>query len=371
MTHPVPGGATTRRRLLVAAGTAMVAPGCFGGSAAELTTTVGTAPARLRGPLQLLAPAGAVPTADRIGFARNRGVAIDVRTVAPGGALIALLASGYPADAVLARQDDIANLGALGLLADLDHDRIPNLRLVDPDFQNLSYDPHNRWSAPARYGVYGFGYRRGLIGDPPDDWTGFFEILPRYSLEGVSLLPGPIEPVAAALAALGQDINTDDDSKLLQAQGLLTAAQPHVNVFTDDEVARFGRGELILAMGTSADFDRVMDLPGRSLDTAFVLPAGRAEMWIDGWAVPAAGRHTLTGLAWIDHQLSAAAAARAWQASRLPAPEPAAARLLPPSMHTDHLAMLDPSVISRYQLSTVTPAGLQKRADIWAHLSGG
>jgi spermidine/putrescine transport system substrate-binding protein len=365
------GCATTRRRLLVAAGTALVAPGCFGGAAARPTTTLGAAPPRLRGPLQLLTPAGAVPTADRIGFSRSRGVAIDVRTVAPGGDLIALLASGYPADAVLARQDDIANLGALGLLADLDHDRIPNLRLVDPHFQNLSYDPQNGWSAPARYGVYGFGYRRGLIVNPPRDWAGFFDILPRYSLEGVSLLPGPIEPVAAALAALDQDINTDDDSKLLQAQALLTAAKPHVNVFTADEVARFERGELILAMGTNADFDRVMASQGRTLDTAFVLPAGRAEMWIDGWAVPAAARHPLTGLAWIDHELSAAAAARTWQASRLPAPEQASVRLLPPSVRTDRLAMLDPNVISRYQLSAVTPAGLQKRADIWARVSGG
>jgi spermidine/putrescine transport system substrate-binding protein len=362
-------GRTTRRRLLVAAGTAMVAPACFGGSAAPPTTTV-AARVRLRGPLQLVAPAGAVPAADRGGFARSQGVTVDVRTAAPGGELIALLASGYPADAVLARQDDIANLGALGLLTDLDHDRIPNLRLVDPNFQNLSYDPHNRWSVPGRYGVYGFGYRRGLIVNPPNDWTGFFDILPRYSLEGVSLLPGPIEPVAAALAALGQDINTDDDSKLLQAQGLLIAAQPHVNVFTDDEVSRFGRGELILAMGTSTDFDRVMAWPGRSLDTVFVLPAGRAEMWIDGWAVPAAARHPLTGLAFIDHQLSAAAAARAWQESRLPAPEQAAARLLPSSVRADHLAMLSPDVISRYQLSAVTPAGLQKRADIWARVSG-
>ncbi len=362
--------ATTRRGLLFAAGTAMVAPACFGGSAAQPKTTVAAAPARLRGPLQLVAPAGAVPATDRIGFARSQGVAIDVRTAAPGGDLIALLASGYPADAVLARQDDIANLGALGLLADLDRDRIPNLRLVNPNFQNLSYDPHNRWSVPARYGVYGFGYRRGLIVNPPDDWTGFFDILPRYSLEGVSMLPGPIEPVAAALAALDQDINTDDDSKLLQAQGLLMAAQPHVNVFTDDEVSRFGRGELILAMGTSADFARVMTWPGRSLDTVFVLPSGRAEMWIDGWAVPAAARHPLTGLAWIDHQLSAAPAARAWQESRLPAPEQAAARLLPSSVHADHLVMLDPDVISRYQLSAVTPAGLQKRADIWARVSG-
>ena len=127
---------------------------------------------------------------NRSSFAGEHDLAVEVRTVAPGTELIELLSSGYPADAVLARQDDIAALGALGLLADLDHDRIPNLSLVDSDFLDLDYDPKNRWSAPARFGAYGFGYRRGLVLRPPADWAGFFDILPRYSLEGVSLLAG-------------------------------------------------------------------------------------------------------------------------------------------------------------------------------------
>jgi len=366
----MPGEATTRRRLLVAAGAAMVAPGCFGGSAAQPETSISTTLVRLDGPLRLLAPAGAVPPENRSSFAGEHDLTVEVRTVAHGAELIQLLSSGYPADAVLARQDDIAALGALGLLADLDHNRIPNLSLVDSDFLDLDYDPKNRWSAPARFGAYGFGYRRGLVLRPPSDWAGFFEILPRYSLEGVSLLPGPIEPVAAALAARGQNINTDDESALLQAQALLVAAKPHVNLFTTDEVARFGHGELILAMGSSADFDRVMALPGRSLDTVFVLPEGLSEMWIDGWAVPAAGHHPLTAQAWIDHALSASAAARAWQASRVPAPERSAARLLPASLRANHLAALDPALVKHYQLSALTPVGLQKRADIWERVSG-
>jgi spermidine/putrescine transport system substrate-binding protein len=365
----VPGEATTRRRLLVAAGAAMVAPGCFASSTSQPKTSVSAAPVRLDGPLRLLAPAGAVPPENRSSFAGDHDLTVDVRTVASGTELIQLVSSGYPADAVLGRQDDIAALGALGLLADLDHDRIPNLSLVDSDYLDLDYDPKNRWSAPARFGAYGFGYRRGLVLRPPSDWAGFFEILPRYSLEGVSLLPGPIEPVAAALAALDQNINTDDDSALLQAQALLVGAAPHVNSFTSNEVTQFGHGELILAMGSSADFDRIGALPGRSLDTVFVLPDGRSEMWIDGWAVPAAGHHPLTAQAWIDHALSASAAARAWQMSRLPAPEQAATHLLPDALRTDHLAALDPALVKRYQLAAVTPAGLQKRAAIWERVS--
>lgn len=361
-------GRVTRRRLLVAAGTVLAAPGCLGGGGAAPPTGSRARPTRLAGPLRVLAPAGSVPADDRIGFSRARGVTVEVRTVAGGPDLIELIASGFPADAVLARQDDIAALGSLGLLRELDHDRISNLSLVGSDFLDLDYDPRNRWSAPARYGVYGFGYRRDVVTEAPTDWQSFFTLVPRYSLQGITLFPGPIEPVAAALAALDEDINTDNDSTLLRAQTLLLAAQPHVNAFTTAEAGDFGRGGLVLAMGTSADFDRVLELPERRADTVFVAPDGRAEMWIDGWAVPLAGRHPLTAEAFIDHQLSAPAAARAWAESRLPAPEQAARRLLPAPLRADPLAALDPAVVNRYTPAAVTPAGLQKRAEIWGRL---
>ncbi len=361
-------GRVTRRRLLVAAGTVLAAPGCLGGGSSAPPTTTRARPARLPGPLRVLAPAGAVPADDRIAFTRTSGVAVEVRTVVGGPDLIELVASGFPADVVLARQDDIAALGSQGLLRELDHGRIPNLSLVGSDFLDLDYDRHNRFSAPARYGVYGFGYRRDIVTETPTDWQSFFTLVPRYSLQGITLFPGPIQPVAAALAALDQDLNTDDDATLLRAQAVLLAARPHVNAFTAAEAGEFGRGGLALAMGTSADFDRILELPERRLDTVFVLPGGRAEMWIDGWAVPLAGRHPLTAQAFIDHQLSAPAAARAWAESRLPAPEQAARRLLPAALRADRLAALDPAVVNRYTPAAVTPAGLQKRAEIWGRL---
>jgi spermidine/putrescine transport system substrate-binding protein len=361
-------GRVTRRRLLVAAGTVLAAPGCLGRGSSAPPTTTHARPARLPGPLRVLAPAGSVPADDRIGFTQRSGVAVEVRTVVGGPDLIELVASGFPADVVLARQDDIAALGSLGLLRELDHDRIPNLSLVGSDFLDLDYDRHNRFSAPARYGVFGFGYRRDIVTEKPTDWQSFFTLVPRYSLQGITLFPGPIQPVAAALAALDQDLNTDDDATLLRAQAVLLAARPHVNAFTAAEAGEFGRGGLVLAMGTSADFDRILELPERRADTVFVLPDGRAEMWIDGWAVPLAGRHPLTAAAFIDHQLSAPAAARAWAESRLPAPEQAARRLLPAALRADRLAALDPAVVNRYTPAAVTPAGLQKRAEIWGRL---
>jgi spermidine/putrescine transport system substrate-binding protein len=296
---------------------------------------------------------------------------VDIRPGPTGPDLIALLASGYPADVVLARQDDVTVLGNLGLLRELDHARISNLSLVDSPFLDLGYDRKNRWSAPARYGVYGFGYRRGVVTGKAAGWTDFFNLVHRYAQQGISFLPGPIQPIAAALAALDEDVNTDDDSTLERAQALLLAARPGVNTFSADPAPRFGRGELVLAMGTSADFGRVRRQPGRSADTRFVLPQGRSEMWIDGWVMPAAGRHPATAAEWIDFQLAPVAAARAWAASLVPAPERAAARLLPAGVRRDPLAVLDPGVVGRYELSAVSPAGLQKRAEIWQRVRAG
>jgi len=361
--------AVTRRRFLVGAGAAALAPGCLGGSSGA--PAVSTArPARLTGPLRVLAPPDAVPDDNLVAFSgAHQGLAVDVRRAGSGTALIATLSSGQVADAVLARQDDVAVLGQMGLLRPLDQSAIGNLGLVDSHFLDLPFDRHNRWSVPARYGVYGFGYRRGLIAAKPVDWAGFFAAVPHSSLQGITLLPGPIHPVAAALAALDEDINTDDDSTLLRAQALLLEARPHVNLFTTDEVTPFSRGELVLSMGTTTDFDRILQSAGRSRDTAFVLPQGRSEMWVSSWVVPTAARHPDTAHAWIDAQLAPQAAARAWIASRTPAPEQAARRVLPADIRADPLAALDPAVVTRYQLSAVSPSGLQKRAAIWARVS--
>jgi len=37
-------------------------------------------------------------------------------------------------------------------------------------------------------------------------------------------------------------------------------------------------------------------------------------------------------------------------------------------VRNDPLAALDPAVVGRYELSSVTPTGMQKRAEIWQRL---
>lgn len=44
------------------------------------------------------------------------------------------------------------------MLETLNHDKIPNIRNLDNDYMNLSYDPNNRYSIPYFFGTVGILY---------------------------------------------------------------------------------------------------------------------------------------------------------------------------------------------------------------------
>jgi spermidine/putrescine transport system substrate-binding protein len=353
----------TRRQLLAAAGVGLLAPGCLGagGGPATRSPAQPPAPPRLVGPIRVAVPGGAVDPADAADFTKARGARVDL-IVHHGGPELAQLVAGGTVDAVLARQDDVAALAAESLLALLDHDLVPNLADVAPALLDQAYDPENRVSAPARHGAFGFAYRADTVTDEPASWEDFFALLPRYSRGGVVLLPGRVEPIAAALAATGADINSDDPDDLERARMLLVKALPHVNGFSTNPAAGFAPEALVLAMGAASAFAR------QAPAATFVLPDGGAESWIDAWAVAAASPRGASAHAFVNHQLSPAAQARDWMFSRTPAAVLSAARLVPARLRTDPLTRLGAGLGEGFTPSLLTPTGLAQRTQIWADI---
>ena len=353
----------TRRQFLVAAGAGLLAPGCLGGGGGPETASRAqpSAPPRLVGPVHAAVPAGSVDTADAADFTSTRGARVSLIVHSGGPDLIRLVAAGG-VDTVLARQDDIAALAAQGLLAPLDHSLVPNLADVSPALLDLPYDPGNRFSAPARHGAFGFAYRPDAVTGEPASWGDFFAILPRYSRRGIVLLPGRTELIAAALAAGGADINSDDPADLDAARTLLLQVLPHVNAFSTNPAAAFVPEALVLAMGAASAFAR------QAPTATFVLPDGGAESWIDAWAVTAATPRPETAHAFVSHQLSAAAQARDWAFSKTPAAVPAAARLVPARLRTNPLTRLGAGLGSGFTPSLLSPVGLAQRTQIWAEI---
>jgi spermidine/putrescine transport system substrate-binding protein len=353
----------TRRQLLAAAGAGLLAPGCLGGSGGPATAPRAqpAAPPRLVGPIRVAVPAGAVDPADAADFTKTRGARVGL-IVHHGGPGLAEVAAGGAVDAVLARQDDIASLAAEGLLVPLDHELVPNLADVAPALLDQEYDPKNLVSAPARHGAFGFAYRADTVTDEPASWEDFFAILPQYSRGGIVLLSGRVEPVAAALAAAGDDINSDDPDDLERARKLLVKALPHVNGFSPNPAAAFAPEALVLAMGAASAFAR------QAPAARFVLPEDGAESWIDAWAVTAASPRPASAHAFVNHQLSPAAQARDWVFSLTPAAVLSAAQLVPARLRSDPLTRLGAGLGAGFTPSLLTPTGLAQRTQIWAEI---
>jgi spermidine/putrescine transport system substrate-binding protein len=223
-------------------------------------------------------------------------------------------------------------------------------------------DPGNRHSVPARHGAFGFAYRADTVTDEPASWEDFFSLVPRYSRRGIMFLAGPVEPVAAALAAGGADINSDDPGELTAARALLVRAMPHVNAFSTNPAASFASEALVLAMGAASAFAR--EAPAAS----FVLPDGGAESWIDSWAVTAASPRPEAAHAFVNHQLSPTPQARDWTFSRVPAAVPNAARLVPPPLRTDPRTRLGAGLGGGFTPALLSSIGLAQRTQIWAEI---
>jgi spermidine/putrescine transport system substrate-binding protein len=356
----------TRRRLLAAAGLGLLAPGCLGGEEAPATAPRirPQGPPRLTGPVRAAVPPVSVDAADAADFTQLRGADVDLVTHRGGPSLSRLVASGE-VDAVLARQDDVAALAAQGLLAPLDRDLVPNLDNVLPALLDQSYDPGNRHSAPTRHGTFGFAYRSDTVGEEPATWEDFFALLPEYSRSGILLLAGRVEPIAAALAAGGADINSDDPDDLTAARALLVKALPHVNGFSTNPAAAFVPEALVLAMGAASAFAR------QARAATFVFPDSGAESWIDAWAVTASTPRPEAAHAFVNHQLSPASQARDWELSRTPPAVQAAGPLVPAHLRRDPRTRFDAGLGSNFTPALLTPAGLAQRTQIWAEIEPG
>ena len=298
--EPCPRRGITRRRLLVAAGTVIAAPGCLGGSASDAAAD--RAPQRRRhacpGRCACWRRPARCPPMTGSASPQPTGVGVDVRTIAAGP---------EPDRAARVRVPRRRRARPPGrrrrarrrwaCCASSTTTASPTSRLVDSDFLDLDYDRHNRWSAPGplrrvRVRLPPRRRHRGAAPTGPPSSTSCRATRCR----GSRSCPGPIEPVAGgARGARRGHLNTDDDSTLLRAQSLLLAARP-----ARERVHRRRGGRLRARRARAGDGHerRLRPRPGSCRGgrptPSSCCPTGRSEMWIDGWAVPLAGRHPLT-----------------------------------------------------------------------------
>jgi spermidine/putrescine transport system substrate-binding protein len=235
-----------------------------------------------------------------------------------------------------------------GLLAELRHDRIPNLRNLDDKFLDPAYDPGNRHSAAYQWGTIGIYVRRrpGQVIDESWGWL----LDPKGKPGSFVLLDSIREQLGAALKYRGHSVNTTDPRALDEAAALLLAARRRSQGF---EGGTAGKNKVLAHAVTAAIVYNGDAVKGSKVDpeTHFFVPREGSVIWVDSLAVPARAPHRDAAERFIDFILDPRVGAQLSDFNQYATPNKAARALVNPEDARNPAIYPPPGVMARLEFA--------------------
>lgn len=236
-------------------------------------------------------------------FEKEYGIKVIYDTYDSAEAIDAkLLAGNSGYDVVSHAGSDTARLIKAGIVAPLDKAKLDNLKHMDPEIMEQlasDWDPDNQHFIPYMWGTHGVTYNKELVLETyPDAPIGSMDLIfdPKHLKEvskcGVSFLDSPGDIIPMALAYLGLNPNSTNSEDYEKVGALLAEIRPFIKTFDNYAYQRMPQKEFCLS--TTWGPDGLLAMSGAAeantgvvLD--FFLPEGqgKAQLWIDGWLIPA------------------------------------------------------------------------------------
>ena len=260
-------------------------------------------------------------------FSEETGVEVVVDIYESNEAMLAKLQAGggdkysvmYPSDYM------VAQMIKLGLLSELDLDRIQGLDTLQPKWESPGYDPSNAHSVPVSWGTTGLIYNSDVLTTAPEDWDYLWDNKSRLSRR-MTLLDDMRETLGAMLKSLGYSYNETDPDKLEEAYDRLAELKPAISSFKSFgwEDQMFG-GDSLLAMVYSVD---AIEATLKSSKLSYVIPKSGSSVWTDTMVIPKDAPNPEAAYAWINFMMTPEVAAGAVERLKFATPNQAAFDLL-------------------------------------------
>ena len=212
-----------------------------------------------------------------------------------------LLAGSTGYDVVSHSATAIARLIPAGILQPVDKSKLPNLSNIRPDvFAQLEgRDPGNQYIVPYMWGTHGVTYNAEFVKETyPDAPIGSLDMIfkPEHMEKlakcGVSFLDSPTDVIPMALAYLGKNPASTKAEDYKEVEEMLLKVRPYIKTFDNYAYQRMPEKEFCVAVTWGPDGLLAMSgaeeaNTGVVLD--FFLPPGdgAANIWVDGWVIPA------------------------------------------------------------------------------------
>lgn len=233
------------------------------------------------------------------GFEQTHHARIVVDTFSSNEELLAKVQTGMTGYDVVVPSDFMAGLmSRLGLLAELDLERIPNVRHLEDVLHQLPFDPGNRFAIPYLWGTVGIGYDSEAMADPPRSWEALWN--PKYSGR-ISMLNDQREVFGVALKALGYSLNSQSEMEIREARNKLISQKPLVKAYSSEQFDQLlVSGEVVMAHGWGGPVARAMrERPS----IRYIIPEEGGTIWTDCLAVLASSSQKTLAMEFINYLL--------------------------------------------------------------------
>lgn len=211
------------------------------------------------------------------------------------------------------------------LIMPLDHEKLPNLANLYPEFSSLSYDPGNRYSAPYFWSSTGIIYNTQKVKEPVDSWNILWN---KAYQDKIIMLDVQRTSLMVALKILGYSMNTTNPDELSAAGRLLVEQRPLVLAYAEDNVKDMMlQGEGDLALIWSGEAYVVMN---ESPDFKYAIPKEGTNLVFDAMVIPKTSEHKDEAYQFINYLLRADVAVKNMETIFYNTPNQAAYQLLPP-----------------------------------------
>jgi spermidine/putrescine transport system substrate-binding protein len=250
-----------------------------------------------------------------------------------------------------------------GLLAELDHARIPNLQHLEPAFQKPSMDPGLRHAVPYMWNATGILFNKSLQ-PPPDSWSSLWD----ERLRGkVTMLDDPAEVIGAALKKLGYSINSQNVAELQAAKQEAVRQKPLLQAYLNSEVRdQVVSGDVLAAHIWSTTAQQAMD---EKEGLGFAYPKEGFPVNLDCGVILKESKRQELAMEFLNYLLRPAVNARIAESMRTATANGAARALLSPATRENRTLYPEPEVMARAEwFETVTPEAQQLRDRLWTEI---
>jgi spermidine/putrescine transport system substrate-binding protein len=241
-------------------------------------------------------------------------------------------------DVVIMASQVLARMVRRGLIRDLDHAQIPNLKNLEPRFSGPTFDDGNKHGAPYQWGTVGIVYNKKKLPNLDLSWS---VVLDPKKIAGTFLLLDEMrDMLGAVLKYKGFSSNTNSADEIREAGKVITSVKsnPKCLGFKGGagalEDVRAGSVEMAIVWNGDAQKYVAEDKEHR---LAFMIPKEGSVIWVDAMTITAKAPHPELAHKFINYVLSPEAGAMLSTYTKYASPNVAAQAKLPTEDRTNPL----------------------------------